>query len=202
MAERSPLADRAEDLAALGAVEVEFLAKVNLRVDPALAARGGLALPAAPNTWSPAGGREVLWLGPDEWLVVDRPGAAPAIVEELERALEGTHHSVVDVSADRTVLELARADRIDLLTQGCGLDLHPRSWRDGMCAQTLLARVPVLLQERARVSRLFVRSSFADHLADWLVSSAAHAAGGEKAGDREGRGAEGDGVDTELAQLD
>jgi sarcosine oxidase, subunit gamma len=204
MAERSPLADRAEDLAAVGAVEVAFLAKVNLRVDPALAARGALALPPAPNTWRPAGGREVLWLGPDEWLVVAEPGSAPAIVEELERALEGQHHSVVDVSADRTVLELAHPDRIDLLTQGCGLDLHPRSWRDGMCAQTLLARVPVLLQERAHATRLFVRSSFAAHLVDWLqvVSSAADAAGREEAGDREGRGAEGDGVDTELAQLD
>jgi sarcosine oxidase, subunit gamma len=168
MAERSPLAERAEDLAAVGAAEVEFLTKVNLRADPALAARGGLALPAAPNTWSPAGGREVLWLGPDEWLVVDQPGTAPAIMKELEGALQGTHHSVVDVSADRTVVELTRPDRIDLLTQGCSLDLDPRSWRDGMCAQTLLARVPVLLQERAHATRLFVRPSFADHLADWL----------------------------------
>jgi sarcosine oxidase, subunit gamma len=165
---RSPLADRAEDLAAVGAVEVGFLAQVDLRADPALAPRIPLALPPAPNTWRLTGGREALWLGPDEWLVVGEPGSAPAILEELERALDGLHHSVVDVSANRAVVELAGDSRIDLLTQGCGLDLHPRSWRDGMCAQTLLARVPVLLQEREHATRVFVRPSFAGHLVDWL----------------------------------
>jgi sarcosine oxidase subunit gamma len=165
---RSPLADRAEDLAAVGAAEVGFLAQVNLRADAALAARAGLALAPAPNTWRRSGGREALWLGPDEWLLVAQPGSAPAIVEELERALDGLHHSVVDVSAERAVVELAGDDRTDLLSRGCGLDLHPRSWRDGMCAQTLLVRVPVLLQEREHATRVFVRPSFAGHLVDWL----------------------------------
>jgi sarcosine oxidase subunit gamma len=165
---RSPLADRAEDLAAVGAVEVGFLALVNLRAGPALAARLGFAVPTAPNTWRRTGGREALWLGPDEWLVVAGPGSAPAILRELERALDGLHHSVVDVSADRAVVELAGEDRMGLLTRGCGLDLHPRSWREGMCAQTLLARVPVLLQEHERATRVFVRPSFAGHLVDWF----------------------------------
>jgi sarcosine oxidase subunit gamma len=165
---RSPLADRAEDLAELGAVEVRFLAQVNLRADPARADRIGFAIPTAPNTWRLTAGREALWLGPDEWLVVAGPGSAAAIVEELERSLDGAHHSVVDVSADRAVVELAGERRIDLLTRGCGLDLHPRSWRDGMCAQTLLARVPVLLQEREHATRVFVRPSFAGHLVSWL----------------------------------
>ena len=165
---RSLLADRAEDLAAVGAVEVGFLAQVDLRAEAALAARIPIALPPAPNTWRLSGGREALWLGPDEWLVVAEPGSAPAIMEELERALDGLHHSVVDVSANRAVVELAGDSRIDLLAEGCGLDLHPRSWREGRCAQTLLARVPVLLQERSHATRVFVRPSFADHLVDWL----------------------------------
>jgi sarcosine oxidase subunit gamma len=165
---RSPLADRAGDLAAVGAVEVGLLAKVNLRVDPALAAAARLALPAAPNTWSLSGGREVLWLGPDEWLLVAEPGSAPVIIEELESALEGVHHSLVDVSADRTVVELSGEQRLEVLTRGCGLDLHPRSWRDGRCAQTLLAGIPALLQERDHATRVLVRPSFAGHLVDWL----------------------------------
>lgn len=165
---RSPLADRSDDLAALGAVEVPFLTQLDLRVDPAAAGRLGLELPTAPNTWLAGGGREALWLGPNEWLLVAEPGAAGELVAELERALEGQHHSVVDVSADRAVVELGGEDRIDLLAKGCGLDLHHRSWRDGMCAQTLLARVPVLLQERSSATRLFVRASFAGHLVSWL----------------------------------
>ncbi len=168
---RSPLAGRAADLAALSAVEVAFLTQVNLRADAAVAGRLGLASPTAPNTWIAGGGREALWLGPDEWLVVARPGSARELVEDLERSLEGLHHSVVDVSADKAVVELAGDHRTDLLARGCGLDLHPRSWRDGMCAQTLLARVPVLLQERDRATRVFVRASFAGHLVSWLAQA-------------------------------
>ena len=170
-AARSPLAGRAGELAAVGAAEVAFPAQVSLRLDPAEAARLPFALPPAPNTWSRGDGRETLWLGPDEWLVVAEPGSARVLVEELERALDGLHRSVVDVSANRAVLELAGADRFELLTQGCRLDLHPRAWRDGSCAQTLLGRVPVLLQERDHATRIFVRASLAAHLADWLVAA-------------------------------
>jgi sarcosine oxidase subunit gamma len=169
---RSPLAGRARELASVGAAEVAFLAQVDLRADPALAPRLSFALPLEPNAWTAGGGREALWLGPDEWLVVGGPGSASAITAELGRALAGEHHSVVDVSANRTVVELTGDARFDLLTQGCGLDLHPRAWRPGSCAQTLLARVPVLLQERDQATRVFVRASFAAHLAGWF-----HAAG-------------------------
>jgi sarcosine oxidase subunit gamma len=82
------------------------------------------------------------------------------------------HHSIVDVSASRAVIELASPDRHDLLSSGCGLDLHHRAWRDGMCAQTLLARVPVILQERARETLVLVRPSFFDYLVDWFADAA------------------------------
>jgi sarcosine oxidase, subunit gamma len=170
-AARSPLADRAGALAAAGAAEVAFLAQVDLRLDPALGPAVPPWLPLAPNTWSGAGDREALWLGPDEWLLVGPPGSAPAIVAELEGGLAGRHRSVVDVSANRAVLDLAGADRAELLAQGCGLDLHPRAWQPGRCAQTLLARVAVLLQERDGATRLFVRPSFAAWLVDWLAAA-------------------------------
>src|SRR5207244_8831636 len=90
---------------------------------------------------------------------------------ELEDALGGLHRSIVDVSASRAVFELNDADRHDILAQGCGLDLHPRFWWDGMCAQTLLARVPVILQETHDATRVFVRPSFVRYLADWLADA-------------------------------
>jgi sarcosine oxidase subunit gamma len=80
--------------------------------------------------------------------------------------------SIVDVSANRATIELEGPGRLELLAHGCGLDLHPRSWRSGQCAQTLLARVPVLLQELGDSTRLFVRPSLAGWLLDWaLVAS-------------------------------
>ncbi len=157
-------------LARIGGREV-VLAQVDLRLD----VRGdegahGLLLPAVPNTWTSAEGREWLWLGPDEWLVVGAPDASAEIARRLEDALAGRHRSVIDVSANRAVIEISGGRRFDLLEQGCGLDLHPRSWRAGMCAQTMVAHIQVILQEREAATRVFVRPSFAGSLVDWLLA--------------------------------
>ncbi len=156
--------------------EVPFLAQVSLRMDPARAdALAGLPLilPLQPNTWQSSGGWETLWLGPDEWLLVGPPDTAPTIIPRLEAALRETPHAVVDVSANRVAVDLTGADRLDLLAVGCGLDLHSRVWSEGACAQTLLGRVPVVLQEHASSTRLFVRPSFATWLTDWLNAASA-----------------------------
>jgi sarcosine oxidase, subunit gamma len=166
------MADQRDGLGWVVTAGIGRLTQVSLRLDPALAARAPFALPTTPNTWTASDGREVLWLGPDEWLVVADPGAAPAVVAALDGALDSLHHSVVDVSANRTIVELSGDGRADLLAHGCALDLHPRAWRAGMCAQTLLARVPVLLQERDAATRVFVRPSYAAHLAAWFGATA------------------------------
>lgn len=169
---RSPaLAPFADTLGALGADETELSAQVSLRVEGV--AETELDVATRPNTWSTVGNREALWLGPDEWLVVSEGESAAAVALDLGSRLTGRHASIVDVSAARAVIELGDPTRLDLLGAGCGLDLHARSWRSGMCAQTLLARVPVLLQERDETTRLFVRPSYAGYVVAWLARVAA-----------------------------
>jgi sarcosine oxidase subunit gamma len=171
---RSSLDRRSGDLERLRARELPFRAQVDLRVARSEADPLPPFLPLEPNTWVGWNGRDVLWLGPDGWLVLDGTGATEPgeLVAELTTLLSGTHHSVLDVSSNRLVLELSDVERHQLLAQGCGLDLHPRSWGDGMCAQTILARVPVILQERSDATRVFVRPSYADHLIAWLLDAA------------------------------
>jgi sarcosine oxidase, subunit gamma len=176
---RDPLADRVDDLAAFarrsgGRVTLEhvpFLAQVSLRLDPAWVGRAPYPLPLEPNTAWEDGPRAALWLGPDEWLVLGPPHAAPEIVSELESSLEGVHRSVVDVSANRVAIELGGSGRYELLSSGCSLDLHPRAWRTGMCAQTLFAKAQVILHERADTTGMLVRPSFADYLIDRLLTA-------------------------------
>lgn len=145
--------------------------QIDVRVDAETAA--ALTFPLESNTWTGWQGREVLWLGPNEWLVVSHPDSREPgrIISELETLLAGTHYSVVDVSAARALIELGRPDRHELLAHGCGLDLHPQSWREGMCAQTVLARVSVVLQERRDDTRLFIRPSYVGYIVDWLVDA-------------------------------
>lgn len=187
---RSPLAGRREDLAGIaattdGAVVVEhlpFLAQVDVRLHPEAAARAPLRLPTRPNTAWEEGQRAALWLGPDEWLVLGPPGAGPEIVAELHRALEGLHRSVVDVGANRVALELRGARAKDVMAKGCGLDLDRRAWTAGSCAQTLLARVPVILYEREETTRVLIRPSFSGYLVDWLLDAAVEFGGAQGSG--------------------
>jgi sarcosine oxidase subunit gamma len=167
---RSPLADRAADLATIGAERVPFLTQVDLRVDPAHAALAPYPLPLEPNTAFDDGRRAALWLGPDEWLILGAPGVAAEIVAELDAAFEGVDRSVVDVSANRVAIELARPQRLALLAHVCPLDLDPRVWATGRCAQTLLGRAQVVLQERTGTTGILMRPSFADYVVDLLLA--------------------------------
>jgi sarcosine oxidase subunit gamma len=176
---RGPLAHRLDDLAGIEAVtgagvvleHVPFLAQLDLRFAPELAARAPYPLPLTPNTAWEDGPRAALWLGPDEWLILGPPGSQSTIAHELEAALDGTHRSIVDVSDNRVALELSGPGVKELLAKGCSLDLDPRSWRVGSCAQSLLARAQVILHERAESTGILVRPSFADYLVDWILDS-------------------------------
>ena len=169
MTARSPLDERSDDLDLLDAHELALVSQLDVRVDPSTAA--SLGFPIAPNTATTTGDRDVLWLSPDEWLVVGAPGAAGAIADDLGRSLAGLHHSVVDVSANRAAIDLAGPSRHDLLSSACPIDLHPRSWGDGRCAQSVFGAAQILLHEREGATRLFVRPSFADYVVDLLLAA-------------------------------
>ncbi|MET1012432.1 MAG: sarcosine oxidase subunit gamma family protein [Actinomycetota bacterium] len=142
------------------------LAQVDVRAEPD---RLPFPPPAA-NTVTTWEGRDVLWLGPDEWLVVDQPDDVMTIVRELEEALAGNHHSVLDVGANRIVYELHNG--LERLATSCGLDLDPSRWLPGMCAQTLFGQAQVILHQRdERRTRVFVRPSFAGYFADLLATA-------------------------------
>ncbi len=143
--------------------------QVDLRIEAGEAEALGVRLPRERNSWLAYEGQEVLWLGPDEWLVVSTGGGTgPEIAADLRARLAGGHASAVEVSANRAVVDLGGHGRFEVLSQGCSLDLDPREWRPGMCAQTLLARVPVILQERDTGTRVFVRPSYLSHFSSWL----------------------------------
>lgn len=178
--EGHPLLRTGGEASAVRFTELPFLSQVDLRVDPAgapaqrIAERLGVALPTRPGTVASAGERSVLWLGPDEWLVLGPDGDTAALVQLLQGSLGDDFGSVVDVSANRTVIEVAGAAARDLLEKGIALDLHPRSLSSGHCVQTLLSRAQVVLWQVSETPtyRLLVRPSFAQYVADWLVDGA------------------------------
>lgn len=188
----SPLADWSARFAAASASAAHFSIRelacgtqINLRGnagDPGFAAavRGALGfdLPATANTWCGSLERAALWLGPDEWLLTAPPGENTALEGALRAALRGMHHSVVDLSANRTVIEIAGSDTRPVLAKGCSLDLHAAAFAAPQSAQTLLAKVQLILQcaDAKDAFRLYVRNSFAHYVAEWLTDAAAESA--------------------------
>lgn len=168
MTARRPLAGLAAELALLDADELPFVTQIDVRADPSAAA--ALGFPVRPNTTSTWNDADVLWLGPDEWLVVAEAGRQAELLGGLEASLGSTHRSIVDVSANRAVFELRGPDRHERLAIACPLDLHPRSWGPGRCAQTVFGAAPVLLHERPDATRVFVRPSFAGYVIALLDS--------------------------------
>jgi sarcosine oxidase subunit gamma len=114
--------------------------------------------PVEPNTTAVVNGWTVLWLGPDEWLVL---GATERDFADAAAA--------VDVSAGRVAFELAGDDAHLVLARGCSLDLDPEVFTPGRCAQTLLARAQVILDRPDETTfRILVRPSYASYLRAWL----------------------------------
>jgi len=138
----------------------------------------GVAPPVEPNTVAASGEIAVLWLGPDEWLVTAPAATGGALADRLGAVLSGLHHSLIDVSTGRVVLELAGTQARAVLAQSTSLDLRPRAFGPGRCAQTGLARVPVILQQIDAMPRfrIFVRASFAPYVSEWLQSTIAELA--------------------------
>ena len=102
--------------------------------------------------------------------LADRAADLATIGAELDTAFAHVDRSVVDVSANRVAIELIGPGRFDLLALVCPLDLDPRVWAPGRCAQTLLGRAQVILQERTDTTGILVRPSFADYVLALLVA--------------------------------
>ena len=164
--------------------EVAFLTMVGLRAEPGSGATErltttlGVRLPTRCGGVGSADGTSVLWLGPDEWLVVsDRDPAE--LTASLVVTLHGEPGSVVDLSANRTTLELSGPSARDALEKGCALDLHPRAFVVGSAYATALAGIPVVLWRAGEQTfRVLVRSSFADHVGRWLADALGEYASG------------------------
>ncbi len=183
----SPLEARRCELAASGADgrrgvrlrEEPFLTQVDVRAEAPSLSRVERALgrtpPREPNAVEGDEHEAVLWLGPDEWLVVGPDGRAARTVRAVEEALAGTPGSVVDVSANRTTVRLEGPAAREVLEKVCSVDLHPRVFGTGRCAQTLVGRSQAVLWQVGTTPgyRLFVRNSFANYLADLLLDAVA-----------------------------
>lgn len=160
--------------------EVPFLGFINLRGKPENTAFAAAMLkvlgcepPTEANTMLESGDYRIYWLGPDEWLVVTPTGQAGKLQAELQATLAGVFSSVVDNSSGLTLVRVTGDNAANLLARDCPLDLHPRAFKPGQCAQTRLAKAGMTIAPLSDNSgfEIIIRRSFADYIGLWMLDA-------------------------------
>ena len=82
--------------------EMVHLGKLNLRASKSASTQVksvvGCAFPTASNRFSSAGERHVVWLGPDEFLIICEAGKDAELASTLESTLETQHCAVTNIT--------------------------------------------------------------------------------------------------------
>ena len=129
----------------------------------------GLTLPRAPKTSAAKGGRTALWLGPDEWLVLDEAGGD--LVADCGKAK--TLHSAVDVSHRNVAIAVSGAAAEAVLNAGCPQDLSLDAFPVGAATRTVLGKAEIVLYRTAEDSfRVECWRSFSDYVFTFLSDAA------------------------------
>lgn len=129
----------------------------------------GLILPTRPKTSASKAGRTALWLGPDEWLVLDeddRDMLAPL-------GAVSAFHAAVDVSHRNVGILVSGPAAAAVLNAGCPQDLSLAVFPVGACSRTVLGKIEIVLwRSAAETFRVECWRSFADYALTFLLDAA------------------------------
>lgn len=169
-----PLAGRHVGSAAVRLTPAAPASRIALRAPAgsvaALSAALGLDIPTKPKTSGRSGGRSALWLGPDEWLVIDETGADLMASAAAASAL----HSATDVSHRNTAIIVSGPGAEATLSAGCPQDLSLEVFPVGACSRTLFGKVEIVLcRVEEDTFRVEVWRSFSDYAFGLLAEAAA-----------------------------
>jgi len=133
----------------------------------------GLTLPKAPKTSAAKDGRTALWLGPDEWMVIDEASGDPladcAGVKQL--------HSAVGISHRNVGISVTGPAAAACVNAGCPQDLSLAAFPVGACSRTVLGKVEIVLLRTAEDAfRVECWRSFSDYVFAFLAQAATDAA--------------------------
>ena len=114
----------------------------------------GMELPATCRAVK-FGERALLWLGPEEFLLLAPDDLMPAIDTAF----------VVDISHRNTALSVSGPRADWAINAFCALDLHPSAFAVGMCTRTVLGKAEIVLwRTAAETFHIEVARSFAPYV--------------------------------------
>ena len=165
--------------------EVPYRGLVNFRIDVVahkthvdlLSASLGIKLPMAANTITQSDTARCLWLGPDEWLIINSAADGGEMVDALVAELGSeTHYSAKDLSQNYQTIRLEGPHARDVLSKLTPLDVDSSVFTAGQCAQTVMAKSAIILdviddEKDNPTFEITVRRSFATYVWQRLVDA-------------------------------
>ena len=158
--------------------ELAFINKINLRINTKntdyMKICGKILnaiLPTKPNTFTKNGNLKIIWLSPDEWLITNEDDN---LFSKLKNEIGDLEASVTDVSENRTIVRLSGEKIYKLLSKFLVLDLEKSLPRESTCAQTLFAKVPILLLRNHNENQvpeidIFLNNSHANYVYSLII---------------------------------
>jgi sarcosine oxidase subunit gamma len=131
----------------------------------------GVALPSGPRRVS-RGSVTFAGTGPDQW-IASAEGAEAQNFAARVRGRIGLFAAVADQTDARLVLRLSGPQVRAVLAKGVPLDLHPKVFKPGDVATTLVAYIGVQLDRIDDTFQLTAPRSMAGSFWSWLSASAA-----------------------------
>ena len=132
--------------------ERELTGKINLRGNSSdkefmrnVGAVLELVLPIEPNVKVSNNNINIIWLGPNEWLIETPKDQTKKIYKLLKSTLDSQKTAITDVSFNRTVLRLEGKDNFTLLSKFLVMDIEKILISNYSVAQTVFIKIPVLL---------------------------------------------------------
>lgn len=132
----------------------------------------GVGPPTAPLTLRRRRGNDLLWLGPDTWMLLCPRDDVAGLVAALEAALAEVAAQVVEASDAAAAIRLSGPGARRMLMRLTTLDVHPAAFPAGRVARTTLARShgTVVAVDEATFD-LHVGASACDYLWHWMVDA-------------------------------
>ncbi len=101
----------------------------------------GFKLPQKPGETSGKAGKHALWIGPDEWLLIDEKNVDETMVPKLPNK----GFSAVDVSHRNTAFIVSGEGAVNTLNTACPRDLSLEAFPLNTCSRTIFGKAEVVL---------------------------------------------------------
>jgi sarcosine oxidase, subunit gamma len=130
----------------------------------------GARLPTEPCTLSQSAGTTVLWLSPDEWMIVTARSARSALQKNLTEILSGVRSQVADNSGGYAQVIVQGRNARDVLAHCTVYDLAHLT--EGRVVGTTFGKSSVYVRRAGDGYCLLLRRSFADYIWRYLERAA------------------------------